>query len=182
MSSRAYGQRSYRRALAAGLIVSFGVHGAVLALGSIDIPVFGERGARDAAPVSLAEKPLEVVRIRQRTETAATPAERLAGLPAPGILNASLASTVPSVIRLLELVEVPEKASVDPVVAYASVEDFLTDARPDPSGLREIDDRSVEVLASIGARRGGGFGVIGGNGCATPGGSLIGPASFTRRY
>ncbi|MFQ5745943.1 MAG: hypothetical protein ACE5HF_01835 [Gemmatimonadota bacterium] len=184
MSSRAYGQRLYRRALAAGLIVSVGVHAAVLGMGRIEIPGFtGRSDARPAAePIALAELPIQVIQIRRPVESA-TPTERLAGLPAPGLLSASLASTILSATKLLQLVEVPERPSADPVAAYATVEDLLIDAKPNPSRLRAIDDRPVVVLAAIGTGRAGGFGVIGGNGCAAPGGSLIGPpARFVPRY
>ena len=64
-------------------------------------------------------------------------------------------------IMFLESLEQPD-AEENPAVTYATVSDFLVAASPNPQPLRPIDDRPVEVLATVGGS-GRGFG-IGGDG------------------
>lgn len=173
-------ERSWRRATAIGIAISFAAHAALLAWVRFGVDVPAETQGRALVVVPLAERspieperdtPLQVVEIAspaggsraaagpRAEEVSVTP--RLASVP-PALAVAS-ASAEPVVF--LDALEEPDEEE-NPAGHYARVSDFLVRGSAEPGPFRPIDDRPVDVLARIGAGRGTGTGVgVGGGRC-----------------
>lgn len=167
MSDRGGLERRFRVALGIGLLVVVALAAALYA-GSDGDPrgPSGERAAAQLVDLPETDAPL--------ADVAETPTPDPAEGPAPRRADAATLASLPSVPRLksamadaaepimfMENLEQPG-AEEHPAVSYASVSDFLVAAEPDPQPLRPIDDRPVEVLATVG---GSGMGIgIGGEG------------------
>ncbi|MFQ5889592.1 MAG: hypothetical protein ACE5JR_06015 [Gemmatimonadota bacterium] len=179
MSARAQADRSYRRKLRIGIAVSILAHGVILAFVRLEPAPLTDSRVRLPSPAEdFVERPIQVVQIREPRAApakASAGAASLAALPGRIPVTASLASAVPTPRLFLEMVELEEDERPSVVTAYASVEDLLIRKKPDPRGLRPIDDRPIEVLAAIaGRRRAGGSGGIrvsggSGGGCDSSG-------------
>lgn len=107
---------------------------------------------RDAAEI-LTPEPADDPSPRPRAEAT------FASLPSVPRL-ADAASRAMDPVMFMEEIDQPE-TSENPAVTYASASDFLIAASPEPRALRPIDDRPVEVLATVGSSR---WGRIGGDG------------------
>ncbi|MEE8487366.1 MAG: hypothetical protein V3S56_04295 [Gemmatimonadota bacterium] len=175
-------ERSYRRAVAAGVLVSIAAHVAVLAYGSILVRAPSESG-RSVRLVQLEDiiernVPLEVVQLRVQnefTDTAAGSASSLSpqipqrvSAPTFVSVHASLSLAIPNPLALLRVLEVEEKPE-NPVASYANISDFAVDASANPRPLRSMDDRPVGVLAALASVANGSGATIGGGHCPSPG-------------
>ena len=183
MRTRSDRERSYRRAVAGGIVLSIALHVAVLAYGRIAIESPSEAG-RTLRLVQLADvierdAPLEVVQLRDpvtNTDRAGGSASSLAAevprrvfAPPFASVRATLSSAIPNPLALLKMLEVEEKPE-NPVASYANLSDFMVGASQNPRSLRSMDDRSVAVLAALASVGGSGSGVtIGGGHCPSPG-------------
>jgi hypothetical protein len=179
MDTRKAYDRSYRRILTIGLVLSFAAHVAVLAFAQVAVPgsSAGVEAMRVVELVDPIERvaPMEVVRLADASALAgggsasAAPAREVS-MPAFASVPAVLTAAVPNPIALLEKIEEVEETG-NPVASYAMITDFRADAVENPSPLRSVDDRPVSVLASLGNVGGSGVGVsIGGGHCPSPGG------------
>lgn len=187
MQSRSDRERSFRRAILAGLVFSGIAHAAVLTAVRLNVDTSAET-PREIRLFDLPEtetnEPLEVIALREipRAAQRVSPGGSAGGSPAAGegsarrraapvfaAVPATLRGTIPDPRILLKKVSVPEKAE-NPVASYAEVSDFLVDASPNPRPLRPIDGRSVEELSAIAAGMGRrGVGVTVGGGYCPPG-------------
>ena len=171
MGKRAEADRTFKRALWAGLAVSAALHGALLAFGNLSVPSYGDADGGTPVLVSLpdeidTESPLEVVNVQpvevaaEASGGSAAASLALARLPS---MHAVLAAAIPSAVAIMDLIDLPEDE--EPVaVTYAAAGGFGASDSP-ASSYRSIDGRSVSVLAAIGGERGtgGGFGIGGGH-------------------
>ncbi len=177
MGKRAEADRTFKRALWAGLAVSAALHGALLAFGNLSIPGYGDADGSTPVLVSLPDEidtdsPLEVVNVEpveatsSATGGSAAASAALARLPS---LNAALTAAILSPGAIMDLIDLPDEE--EPVaVTYAAAGGFGASDSPARS-YRSIDGRSVSVLAAIGGERGRGRGGIGiGGGHCPPGG------------
>ncbi len=175
-------ERSYRRAVAAGVLVSVAAHVAVLAYGSIVVraPAESGRSVRLVQLEDIIERnvPLEVVQLRvQRdfTDRAAGSASSVSpqipqrvSAPTFVSIHASLSLAIPNPLALLRVIEVEEKPE-NPVASYANLSDFAVDASVNPRPLRSTDDRPIGVLAALASVANGSGATIGGGHCPSPG-------------
>lgn len=184
MGTRRDRERSYRRAVAGGIVLSIALHVAVLAYGGLAIESVSETGQSlrlvQLADVTEWDAPLEVVQIRElMTDTDAggsassfaTEMEipRRVSAPTFASIAATLSSAIPNALALLEILEEEEKPE-NPVASYADLSDFMVGASQNPRLLRSMDDRSVAILAALASVGGNGGGVtIGGGHCPSPG-------------
>ncbi len=183
MRTRSDRERSYRRAVAGGVLLSIALHVAVLAYGRISIDSLSEDG-RPLRLVQLAEtmewdSPLEVVQLRELIKDIDRPGGSASSLaaeipqrvsaPTFATVRASLSAAIPNPLALLELIEEEEKPE-NPVASYSDLSDFMVGASENPRPLRSMDGRSVAILAALSSVRGSGSGVtIGGGHCPSPG-------------
>ncbi len=182
MRTKSDRERSYRRAVAAGVLVSIAAHVAVLAYGSILVRAPSESG-RSVRLVQLEDiiernVPLEVVQLRVQnefTDTAAGSASSLSpqipqrvSAPMFVSVHASLSLAIPNPLALLRVLEVEEKPE-NPVASYANLSDFAVDASVNPRPLRSTDDRPIGVLAALASVANGSGATIGGGHCPSPG-------------
>jgi hypothetical protein len=183
MSTRSDRERSYRRAVAGGVVLSIAIHVAVLAYGRIAIDPPSEAG-RSLRLVQLADgiewdAPLEVIQLREPVTdndraggsalSLAAEIPRRVSTPAFASIPATLSAAIPNPLALLEMLEEEEKRE-NPVASYANLSDFMVGASDNPRPLRATDDRSVAVLAALASVGGNGSGVsVGGGHCPSPG-------------
>ena len=177
-------ERSYRRVVAAGVLISVAAHVAVLAYGSIVVraPAESGRSVRLVQLEDIIERnvnvPLEVVQLRvQRdfTDRAAGSASSVSpqipqrvSAPTFVSVHASLSLAIPNPLALLRVLEVEEKPE-NPVASYANLSDFAVDASVNPRPLRSTDDRPIGVLAALASVANGSGATIGGGHCPSPG-------------
>ncbi len=175
-------ERSYRRAVAGGVLVSIAAHVAVLAFGSMVVRAPAESG-RSVRLVQLGDiierdVPLEVVQLRVRNEftdragssasSLSTQVPQRVSSPAFASVHASLSIAIPNPLALLRVLEVEEKPE-NPVASYAYLSDFAVDASVNPRPLRSMDDRPIGVLAALASVANGSGAIIGGGHCPSPG-------------
>lgn len=151
----------HRWALLAGVAVVVGLQVALFV--AHDPDVAEGRSAAQLLQLPETDAPLADVAETLTPRRADDPSPRRADVPnlasIPEVPMLTPAETTEP-IMFLEQLDDPE-AEENPAVTYASVSDFLVSATPNPQALRPIDDRPVEVLAAIGASRGGGIGADG---------------------
>jgi hypothetical protein len=179
MRTRTDRERSYRRAVAGGVVLSIAAHIAVFAFGSMVVVPPAESG-RFIRLVQLADvmepsQPLEVVQLRVQPEfserqggSASSYAADVVAAPAFAPLPASLRVAIPNPLALLRVIEVKEKPE-NPVASYAYLSDFAVDASANPRALRSMDDRPLAVLAALASVGQGSGATIGGGHCPSPG-------------
>ncbi|MDT8436469.1 MAG: hypothetical protein RRA92_06905 [Gemmatimonadota bacterium] len=171
--------RTWQRAVALGVILSVALHVALFGWLRLDVNVPAAETGRALVVVPLApdaseeiaDRPLEVVEIRESARVAAAGARsaaapRAEAVPLARLASAGAVSSALAVqpVRFLEALELPEEEE-DVVSAYSRVSDFLVEGRASPQGFRPIDDRPVSVLAGLAAVRGGGGVVVSGGYC-----------------
>ena len=182
MRTRSDRERSYRRAVAAGVVLSIAAHVAVFAYGNLAIgtPSESMRSVRLVQLGDVIERnvPLEVVQIREQKEfterdggsasSLSAEVPRRVSAPAFASLRASLRAAIPNPLALLEVLEEEEKPE-NPVETYAYLSDFAVDAAANPRPLRSMDDRPIGVLAALASVSNGSGVTIGGGHCPSPG-------------
>jgi hypothetical protein len=173
-------ERSWRRAVLIGIVVSVAAHAALLAWVrfGVDAGRTAPGGALVVVPlpetrpaVPERDAPLQVVELAspaggsraaagpRREPVARTP--RLAAIPS----SLAMASRSAEPVVFLDALAEPEEEE-NPSGRYARVSDFLVPGSAEPGPFRPIDDRPVDVLARIGAGRGTGTGIgVGGGRC-----------------
>jgi len=156
MTERAGIEGRYRWALVAGLAAVIGLQAALFAPGG-DEEAADERSAAQLVSLPETDAPLADIGEALVPDRANEPAPRAADVPTraqiPSVPLLTEAATAQP-IMFLERLDEPE-AEENPAVTYASASDFLVSSESGPQALRPIDDRPVEVLATVGARRRG---------------------------
>ncbi|MDH3296936.1 MAG: hypothetical protein OEM23_03580 [Gemmatimonadota bacterium] len=182
MLARTHRDRTYRLAVASGIVVSVAVHVAVLAFGRLAIEGRSEadRGVRLVALMDpiVRDAPVEVVKLREPEATTglsgsseAAPAK----IPAPAFasVRAAISAAIPNPLAALQKIEQAAKPE-NPVASYANITDFMADSSANPRPLRPMDDRPISVLAALSRAGSGGGGVsVGGGHCPAPGGPRV---------
>ena len=166
MSERTGFETKFRAGLIAGLVVAVCLVVTLVAWGGGDDAAAADRPTAQLVDLPETDAPLADVAETLTPEPAEDPAPRaaevttLASLPSVPKLTAAMADAVEPLMFMENLNE-PE-AEQNPAVSYASVSDFLVSSTPNPQPLRPIDDRPVQVLATIGGSgRGIGIGADG---------------------
>lgn len=131
MSRRRQIERSHRRAFAAAMFLSIGIHGAILAFTSLEVPVFpsDDDSSATAANRYMRQRPIQVVEIQ------ASSAQTQNAIPATGEPTAGAPTDLATVAFKPRL-----KASASPAMTLQSVEVL-------PSQTFSVED----VLASTDA-------------------------------
>lgn len=180
MRTRGDRERTYRLAVAGGIVLSAAAHLVLLAFGSLVIEGRSEadRSVRlvELADPIIRDVPLEVIQLREPEITPATTGGSTATVPqrvsspAFASIPATVSAAIPNPLAMLKKLE----EAVDPenaVASYANITDFMTDESASPRPLRPMDDRPVSVLAALSRAGSGGSGVyVGGGHCPSPGG------------
>ena len=182
MRTRSDRERSYRRVVAGGVVLSIAAHVAVLAFGRVVVKAPSE-SARSVRLVDLEnilerDVPLEVVQLREPREvtdrdggSASSRAEEVpqrVSVPTTSSVRASLSMAIPNPLALLEVLEEEQKRE-NPVATYANLSDFAVDAIENPRALRSMDDRPIAILAALASVGNGSGATIGGGHCPSPG-------------
>ena len=182
MRTRTDRERSYRRAVAGGVVLSIAAHIAVFAFGSMVVRPPAESG-RSMRLVQLGDViersvPLEVVQLRVQPEfserqggsTSSFSADipRRVATPTLASIPASLRLVIPNPLALLEVIEEEERPE-NPVASYAYLSDFAVDASANPRPLRSMDNRPIAVLAALASVGTSSGATIGGGHCPSPG-------------
>ena len=157
-------EKKFRVGLIAGLVVVLALQVALFAWDRDgDSEARAERPTAQLVQLPESNAPLADVAETRTPDPAEDRAPRaadvttLASLPSIPKLTAAMADAVEPIMFLENLEEA--EAEVNPAVTYATVSDFLVDATPNPQPLRPIDNRPVEVLATVGGTGSGiGFG------------------------
>ncbi len=179
MRTRTDRERSYRRAVAGGVVLSIAAHIAVFAFGGMIVTPTAEAG-RSIRLVQLPDnfdrsEPLEVVQLRVQPEFTESRGGSALSRSAEGVaaqafapMPASLRLAIPNPLSLLTMLDVEEKTE-NPLASYAYLSDFAVDASANPRRLRSMDDRPIGVLAALASVGQGSGATIGGGHCPSPG-------------
>jgi len=164
MRTRTDRERSYRRAVAGGVVLSIAAHIAVFAFGGMIVTPTAEAG-RSIRLVQLPDnfdrsEPLEVVQLRVQPEFTESRGGSALSRSAEGVAAQAFAP-MPASLRLA----IPNPLSL----LYAYLSDFAVDASANPRRLRSMDDRPIGVLAALASVGQGSGATIGGGHCPSPG-------------